>query len=184
MNQNQIAFAEYWGTVASAVFYKTPRITQNANFADKILDHQRSELSMCIKEEINRTFFHTKMRPPATVWLEELKKTYPLEASRLEGYMKNCAVSSRGHESLLTIAVGGTAAVAGATMRKKHPAAATLLLLSGVAVAGCTIASELSVDTATLQEEVKKQFEAWKASLLNILATCDDENSIRVEHEE
>ena len=63
-------------------------------------------------------------------------------------------------------------------------AAATLLLLSGVAVAGCTIASELSVDTATLQEEVKKQFEAWKASLLNILATCDDENSIRVEHEE
>ena len=138
---------------------------------------------MCIREEINRTFFDTKMRPKATVWVENLKKDHPEEANRFEEYIKNCEISSKGYENILSIAAGGTAAVAGAAIRKKHSLVSTLLVLSGVAVAGGRIASGLSVDTNTLQKEVKKQFEIWKTSLLNILETCNDADSIQDEDE-
>ncbi len=174
MNNNQIEFSNYWDTVASSAFYKVVKITESSSFADKILDNQRNELSMCIKEEINRTFFNTKMRPKATVWLEELKKAYPDAANKFEKCLQNCEITSKGYENILTIAAGGTAAIAGAAIAKKSTIASTLLILGGVAAAGYKIASGLSVDTDTLQKEVKKQFEVWKTSMLNILATCDD----------
>lgn len=177
MNNNQIEFSYYWDTVANAVFYKVVKITESPSFADKILDNQRNKLSMCIKEEINRIFFNTKMRPKATVWLEKLKKAYPNEADKLENFLQNCEITSKGYENILTIAAGGTASIVGAAIAKKNIFASTFLILGGAAAAGYKVASGLSVDTATLQKEVKKQCEAWRTSMLNILAACDDVDS-------
>ncbi len=174
MNSTQMEFLSYWDTISNATFYRVVRITNNSNFSSKILDNQRKEISTYINKEIARTFFDTKMRPKATVWMEELKKNYPDEANKLEKFLQNCEITSKGYENILTIAAGGTAAIAGAAVAKKNTIASTLLILGGVAAAGYKIASGLSVDTGTLQKEVKKQFEAWKTSMLNILATCDD----------
>lgn len=180
VNRNQIEFSEYWDKVSAAAFYKVVKITENASFADKILDKQRDELSACIRDEINRNFYDTKMRPKATVWLENLRKDFPNEASRFERYIKGCEITSKGYENILAIAAGGTAALTGAAIgtknaRKKNALASTLLIIGGVAAAGYKIASGLNVDAQALQKEVKKQFETWKASLLSILASCNDD---------
>lgn len=175
MNRNQIEFSEHWDKVSVAAFYKVVKITENASFADKILDNQRNELSACIKEEISKTFYDTKMRPTATVWLENLRKDFPNEASRFEKYLKGCEISSKGYENILTIAAGSTAALTGVAIGKKNSLTSTLLIIGGIAAAGYKIASGLNVDAQALQKEVKKQFEAWKASLLSILASCNDD---------
>lgn len=184
MNRNQTEFSQYWDKIANTAFYKVVKIAENANFFDKILDNQRDELSRCIKDEISKTFFDSKKRPHATVWLEELRRDYPEKAAKFEKCLRSCEISSKGSENILTIAAGGTAAVTGAAIGKKHSVASALLLLSGVAVAGCKIAAGLSVDTDLLQKEVKAQFESWKLILLKILATCNDIDSSNGENEQ
>lgn len=175
MNRNQIEFSEYWDKVANTAFYKVVKITEGATFADRILDNQRNELSACIKEEISKTFFDAKMRPKATVWLENLRKDFPNEAGRFEKRIKGCEITSKGYENILTIAAGGASALTGAAIGKKNSLASTLLIIGGVAAAGYKLASGLNVDAQALQKEVKKQFEVWKASLLSILANCNDD---------
>lgn len=174
MNHIQIEFSNYWDKIANTVFYKAAIITENSGFADKILDNQRNELSTCIKEEINKTFFDAKMRPKATVWLENLGNVYPEETARFEKLIRNCELTSKGYENILTIAAGGTVVAAGAMIGKRNHFASAILVLGGVAVSGCKIISCLNDDTDTLQGEVKKQFEIWRTFLLNILATCYD----------
>ena len=120
MNRIQIEFSEYWDKVTNTAFYKVVKITESATFADKILDNQRNELSESIKEEISKTFFDVKMRPKATVWLENLRKDFPIEASRLEKHIKGCEITSKGYENILTIVAGGTAALTGAAIGKKN----------------------------------------------------------------
>lgn len=184
MNRNQTEFSEYWDRVANAAFYKVIEITENKNFTDKILDRQRAELSGWIKKEIDRTFFEAKMRPETTVWMENLKKEYPDVADRFEKYIKNVEIVSKGDENLLVIAAGGASALTGAALRKKKPGASALLMLTGAAAAGSRIVSGLSVDTGTLQKEVKKQFEVWRTALLDILAACDDGDFDQDENEQ
>lgn len=177
MNRKQIEFSKYWDKVMNTAFYKVVKITENSSFADKILDNQRGEISECIKKEINRTFFDTKMYPSATVWLEDLKRTFPKEANKFESFVRNCEITSKGYENIVTIAAGGAAALTGTAIRKKkkNVLVSTLFILGGVATSGYKIASGLNVDAQVLQKEVKKQFEVWKTSLLDILANCNDD---------
>lgn len=174
MNIYQAEFSEYWDKVANNAFYKVVKITENKGFVDKILDNQRNELSMCIREEISRNFFDSRLRPKPTVWLDNLKKDYPAEANEVENYLKNCEISSKLYENIITIATGGTTTVTGVAIRKKYPRVAKLLVLSGLVLTGYRLVSCLKVDTDVLQEEVKKQFEVWKTSMLNILSNCID----------
>ena len=184
MNRNQIEFSEYWDKIENTVFYKVIQITENTSFADKIIDNQRKNLSGYIRKEINRTFFDKKMRPKATVWFENLKKAFPNEAGKFESYVRNCEITSKGYENIVTIAAGGTAALTGTAIGKKNVLVSTLLILGGVAASGYKIASELNVDAQALQKEIKKQFEIWKTSLLDILMDCnDDAESIQSEDE-
>lgn len=184
MNRNQMEFSKYWDKVMNTAFYKVVKITENSGFADKILDNQHGEISECIKKEINRTFFDTKMYPSATVWLEDLKRTFPKEANKFESYIRNCEMTSKGYENIVTIAAGGTAALTGAAIGKKNNLASMLLILGGVAISGYKIASGLNVDVQALQKEVKKQFEVWKTSLLDILANCNDDAESAQSHDE
>lgn len=175
MNRNQMEFSEYWDKIENTVFYKVVQITENTSFADKIIDNQRKNLSEYIRKEINRTFFDTKMRPKATVWFEGLKKMFPNEAYKFENYIKNCKITSKGHENVVAIAAGGVAALTGAAIGKKNALVSTLLMLGGTATSGYKLASGLSVDAQALQKEIRKHFKMWKTSLLDILATCNDD---------
>ena len=175
MNRNQIEFSEYWDKIENTVFYKVIQITESPSFADKIVDNQRKKLSEYIRKEINRTFFDMKMRPKATVWFEGLKKMFPKEANKFEIYVRNCEITSKGYENIVTIAAGGAAALTGTAIGKKNVLVSTLLILGGVATSGYKIVSELNVDAQALQKEVKRQFEIWKTSLLDILANCNDD---------
>lgn len=183
MNQYQTEFSQYWDKISNTAFYKVVKITENPHFKDLILDSQREKLSDCVRNEIERTFFDSQLRPESTVWMENLKKAYPDEGNRLEEAMKACQISSKGYENILTIAAGGTAAVAGVVIGKRSPLLSALMILGGVAAAGYKLASGLSVDTQTLQKEVRKQFDQWKLSLLNILSTCDDAESAQAADE-
>ena len=178
MNSYQMEFSEFWEKVANTLFYKVVKITEKSNFSDMILDNQRKKVSSCIQDEIKRTFFDSELRPRATVWLEDLQKSFPDEAERLKKSLKSCEISSKGYENIITIAAGGTTAIAGAAIAKKNPIVSSLMILGGVVAAGYKLASGLSVDTEVLQKEVKKQFEVWKAPMMNILASCNDADSV------
>ena len=174
MNTNQQAFSKFWGKVSNTIFYKVVKITENTGFTDIIFDRQREELSSCIKNEINRTFFDHELRPESTVWFENLKKSYPKEAALFENYVKNCKITSKCYENIITIAAGGAATLTGAAIRRQNPLVSGILVLAGIAASGFKIASALSIDTQVLQQEVKKQFDLWEKSLSNLLQTCDE----------
>ena len=184
MNDNQKAFSDFWEQIAGSVFYKVITITEQSDFIDKVLDKQRIELSECIKNEINKKFFDYKLRPDATVWLEDLQKSFPDVATKFTKSLKECEIASKSYESIIAIAAGGTVALTGAAIGKKSPLLSTLLILGGVGVAGYKIASGLTIDTQLLQNEVKKQFSLWKESLLKILERCGDDTSFALNQDE
>lgn len=184
MNQNQTDFLKYWDRTANNVFYKVIKITEEAGITDKILDNQRKELSWCIKNEINRVFFDFKLRPEATVWFENLKKEFPKEAKQWEEKVKECEITSKGLENIITMAMGGSSALTGIALGKRKMLFSALLFLGGIAITGNKLISGLSVDTQVLQKEVRKQFELWKAPLLEILESCEDVGFAKDEDEE
>lgn len=184
MNQNQTDFLKYWDRTANNVFYKVIKITDEAGVTDKILDNQRKELSRCIKNEINRVFFDFKLRPEAAVWFENLKKEFPKEAKEWEEKVKECEITSKGLENIITMAAGGTSALTGIALRKKKILPSALLILGGIAVTGHKLISGLSIDTQVLQKEVRNQFEVWKAPLLEILESCEDTGFAQDEDEQ
>lgn len=174
MNDNQKEFNLYWDDVINAVYYKIPIVLKSVTTSEKLVNGGRSKITEIMQNEIlNINFFDSTLRPPATVWMENLARDYPIEAEQIKRYFRSVKMPASGAQKAAYgtslgllgsgLFIGGRSKIIGA-----------FLGLAGIASMGIGAVAGMASNTMALQQQATVYLENMGEKITSILAACDN----------